>query len=203
MKWLYYLPLAVLAAGCHHCDTCGGDGHMKKQPKVDACADIPQGAIPAPLGTYTREWYTRQAEKAESDDFVIYLHEWYMGGLKLGPYGEYHIGQIAKRLAGSPYPVVIQLSMKQELDKPRLEHIVQRLVEAGHPDAQTRVVLGFPEAEGLQPDEAERVYEDMINTRGFLGGFNNFGRFGTFGGFGGGFGGFGRSLGGFPGFSFR
>ena len=46
----------------------------------------------------------RQAELAEADDFVIYEHEWLYdpaalcGSIRPGPYGSYHLTQIAKRL---------------------------------------------------------------------------------------------------------
>jgi hypothetical protein len=71
--------------------------------------------------------------------------------------------------------------------------VVYYLTLAGVPDAEDRVVLGFPEAEGLYGDEAERIYSQMISGRptgGFgaqteFGPFNN--RTNPFGGFRGNF----------------
>ena len=52
----------------------GGSG-SRTWPQVDACADIPKGAIPAPIGTHTNAYLNAQAEKAEPSDFVIYWNE--------------------------------------------------------------------------------------------------------------------------------
>ena len=52
---------------------------------------------PAPNGTFVRQHMLVQTNKAEMDDFVVYLNEWYMGGKELGPYGEYHMAQMAQR----------------------------------------------------------------------------------------------------------
>src|SRR5262245_62164584 len=75
---------------------------------VDNCATVPPGAQPAPNGTYVRRFRDLEAAKAEADDFVIYKHEWFMGGKELGPYGTYHVNEIVKRLPFVPFPVMLQ-----------------------------------------------------------------------------------------------
>jgi hypothetical protein len=183
------------------------------------CPTIPKGAIPSPPGTYLNELRTRQATKAEYDDFVIYHHEWYLGGEELGPYGKYHLGQIARRLPVSPgFPVVLEPVRGQDaLNENRRRLVVNWLAGAGIADAAQRVIVGYPGAEGLYGEEAPPIYIRMLQRNqfnqgfgngfggfgGLGGGFGNFGGFGGFGGFGlggGGFGGFGGGLGGFGGF---
>jgi hypothetical protein len=173
-------------------------------PAVDRCASIPKGAIPPPLGTSARAVMTVQATKAEADDFVIYKYEWCAeDGKALGPFGSYHLGQIIRRLPTVPFPVLIQVHPDEAVNLARREFIVQQLAFAGIPDPDQRVIVGFPTAEGLYGEEAEFIYDRLIQGsanqyRNQFGGA--FGRgFGAFGG--GGFGGFGAGFGGIPGFA--
>jgi hypothetical protein len=148
----------------------------------NTCSDcngrVPRGLLPAPTGTFTREYYHAQAQKAEADDFVIYNQEWYLGGRDLGPYGAYHVGQIAKRLPEVPFPVVIQPSTDAQLDLARRDLIIMKLAECGIPQPDQRVVLGFPDAEGLYGEEAPFVHYRQFFNR-------NANRGGAGGGFGG------------------
>src|SRR6516164_7556260 len=133
-RWLRLGPLvSAMLAGCSPTSPW----------HVDNCATIPPGAIPAPSGTYVREAFGRQAEKAEQDDFTIYKHEWYKGGRDLGPYGEYHLGQIIKRLpTAPPFPVLLEVvSGAPELNEARRGLVVARLQAAGVPDPAQRVIL--------------------------------------------------------------
>jgi hypothetical protein len=147
-RWLprlgLFLPVAL--AGCG---------------SIDQCPNIPPGAIPPPTGTHTRRLQDQQAAKAEMDDFVIYKHEWHMGGNQLGPYGRYHIHLIAQRLPTVPFPVMLQTDGNASLNQERRALVVQFLQQAGMADAEQRVVMGFPEAEGLYGEEGERIYPQM------------------------------------------
>jgi len=197
--------LAVLfLASCDTCEpyTCGPMGcglttcgPLSGSPvgwkaRVDNCSSIPPGAIPAPVGTYLHKFIDLQAAKAEADDFVIYNYEWYLGGRELGPFGRYHLNEIARRLPSVPFPVVIEPSLDYELNEARRQVIVDYLAQYGVPNPQDRVILAFPQAGGLYGDEAEiRSYLFLLSSYGY-------GQFGTFGGLG--FGGLGRfGLGGF------
>jgi uncharacterized membrane protein YgcG len=177
--------------------------------RVDQCASIVPGSLPMPNGSFVRQHQLVQTNKAEMDDFVVYLQEWYMGGKELGPYGEYHIVQMAQRMPFVPFPVLVQVAPDPLLNECRRRLVIEKLTNAGFADAANRVVLGRPEAEGLNGPESFRVYQGLLfntgqNAGGFGGGFGGggFGGFGGggFGGLGGGFGGggFGGGLGGFP-----
>jgi hypothetical protein len=185
-------------------------------PAVDRCANIPKGAIPQPRGAHVQAFMDVQAGKAEADDFVIYKHEWCEDGKVLGPYGNYHLGQIIRRLPTVPFPVLIQVGPDDKLNEVRRQLIVSQLAAAGIHDPEQRVIVGFPAAEGVYGDEAEIIYYRMIQDRyrsgsgyggyggfgrGFgYGGFGGFGGFGGYGGFGyGGFGGLGAGF--YPGFT--
>jgi hypothetical protein len=174
---------------------------------IDNCATIPPGAQPALCGTYVNQFIHIQETKAEMDDFVLYKHMWFRGGTELGPLGRYQMDMIVKRLPGVPFPVVIETSKNEALDNARRETIVTMLAARGLTD-KSRIIVAFPQAEGLYGDEAPLIYNGLLRgTRGGAnggyggGGFGNFG--GGFGGMGGGFGGGGFGGGGFGGGGFR
>jgi hypothetical protein len=204
------LVLAAVVAGCHLRDCCS-ENHF------DHCPNFTPGSLPDPIGSHIHSFYQVQSRKAERDDFVIYLNEWYMGGDQLGPYGQYHLSRIGRKLPGCDFPVVIQISPDPALNLVRQQRVIEGLAAAGIADAHVRVVIGFPDAFDLDGNEAERIYTQSLQRQGgygsftggygsfsgglgnlgFSGGFGSFGGFGAYGGFGmgGGFGGFG---GGFP-----
>jgi hypothetical protein len=165
------------------------------------CEDIPKGAIPPCTGTHVREIMKTQAELAEADDFVIYEHEWLYdpvalcGSIRPGPYGSYHLTQIAKRLPTAPFPVLIQVNPDDRLNEGRRVVVVQYLKANGIEDAETRVIIGFPQAEPLYGEEAVGtfrqgyIYPWVNGARGGYGGYG--GGAGGYGGIGGGVGGYG------------
>jgi hypothetical protein len=192
--------LAAPGAGRAGCG-CGGGwwDHWRELCQPTTC--------PAVTGTYTRQLFDQQAAKAEADDFVIYKNEWYMGGTQLGPFGSYHITEIVRRLPEVPFPVVIQPQIGDPaLDMTRRDVVVRALASAGVPDPDQRVLIAYPQAEGLYADiQAQRTYLFMMlpGTYSFRllyggGGFGLYGGFpgaGTLGGYGG-LGGFGGLYGG-------
>lgn len=200
-RWLMCLaPAFITGCSC----LCGGS-------HIDNHANVPPGAIPAPLGAYVRAAQEIQAAKAEQDDFTVYLHEWTNGGPKLGPYGTYHLHQMIGRLSRVPFPIIIQVDSSDEsLNVARRNLILDAVLAAGIPNAMQRVILGFPEPGGLYGEEIEPIYTQMVRPeRGFdqsgtgfgrnilpgFGGFPGLGGFGGFGGGGFGGGGFGGGFG--------
>jgi hypothetical protein len=175
------------AAGCAtQCGACkkSCDGRFKSY-----CKDLDPGVNPQPLGTFTNGWIEAQHHKAEASDFVFYLDEWYLGGTRLGPAGLAHLRDVIKRLPGVPFPVVIQPHVDEALNETRRMRIVEALVNNGIADAERRVVVDIPQAEGMPGDEAERSYYQMVVP-------DHWGPLGR-GGYGGGYGGgpFGRGFG--------
>src|SRR5437588_340366 len=62
--------------------------------------------------------------------------------------------------------------------------IVNQLLAHGIADAQQRVIVGYPQAEGLYGDEAARIFTQHYLGTGGAGGFGGYG--GASSGFGGG-----------------
>lgn len=148
VSWLG-VTLSALSTGC--CTNCD----------VDRFASIPCGAIPDPPHVTVRRHFETQAGKAEADDFVFYRHEFYLDGKELGPYGQYHMRLVANRLNQVPFPVLIQAVPDARLNEQRRQTVIAGLKKAGYEDVEPRVLVGFPEAEGLSGEEAERVYNSL------------------------------------------
>ena len=125
----------------------------------DPCATIPPGALPAPNGSAVRAWEGLMIDRAADDQFVVCLHEWYMGSGFLGPYGCTHVKRIAALLPRQPAVVVVQPAPSPELNESRRMLLVRLLQREGVVDAEARVVVGFPAAEGLSAAEAARAYD--------------------------------------------
>ena len=179
-----------LVSGCCPCNS----------EVVDGDAHAAAVMMPEPNGSFVHKFQDVQVTKAQASNFAIFLDEWYKGGTVLGPYGAYHLNRIAARLAEVPYPVVIQPSPDAALNETRREQIVAALAKCGVAEADHRVIIAFPEAEGLYGEEAPRLYCEMLRPHN-----GTYGAYGAFGGYGasgyGGYGGlgtFGRS-GFFPG----
>jgi hypothetical protein len=184
---------------------------------VDNCATIPKGAIPAPAGAHVYPINEGQAYLAEASEFVIYKREWYMGGREPGPEARRHLASIGERVAWLPFPIVVEpvepeelkeVSAEEalELNEARRRRVVEILAARGVADADQRVILGYPTAEGLYGDQgllsgSRYLYGQFGGSAiGALGGFGIGGASG-FGGGMGGFGGGGLGGGGLGGFS--
>jgi hypothetical protein len=139
--------------------------------------------MPAPLGTYVNGWHEAQVVGAQADQFVIYRQEWFQDGTKPGPYGSYHLQRITQRLASVPFQVIIEVDLRDEkINLARKTFVVSQLLAAGIADAQTRVVVGYPRAEGLYGDEAGRIFllrysgsQTGVGGAGGYGGGSSFG----------------------------
>jgi hypothetical protein len=106
--------------------------------------------MPQPPGWFVKQWNGRMAQKAQADAFVVYCHEWHAGGHRLGHYGLYHVAQMARRLPHEDFPVLIQVGGPPALNEARRRTLIEALQAKGVVDAPHRVLLAFPEAEGLR-----------------------------------------------------
>jgi hypothetical protein len=180
---------------------CGTTGHPAWW-RIDNCATIPKGAITPPYGTHLNTILNGQHQRAEAEKLVIYKHEWYMGGTEPGPDGRRHLAAIHQMLTCAPpnWPVVIEpvepeeleeVSAKTalELNETRRRHVVEYLLAQGDPQANERVILGYPTAEGLYGDPAGLLGTRYIFSQSGFGGGGGGGLGGGGGGFGGGMGG--------------
>ncbi len=168
--WLAAVPWILLAglAGCR------GD-------RAASCQDIPPGAIPRPAGSFACDWIESHAARAERDMLVIYQYEWVTDRAELGPFGQQHVERLAALLARSFGPIVVQPSGRSELDEARRAVVLDRLAEKNVRLSPEQVVVGRPEAEGLDGLEAPPIAEEMLG-QGRRGGGSRATTGGSFGG---------------------
>lgn len=176
-------PLAALAAAL-----AAGTGQA-----------VNPATMPEPLGASVKRYFHAQAAAAAQDHFTFYELEWLAGTAKLGPAGSAHLERVAKVVNDTTYQVILEANPDGALNLARRRFVVGFLLANGVTDADARVVIGRPYAEGLYGEEAVPIYPLMITTR-----FRNIGRNGrgfgssAMGGFGmGGFGMGGFGMGGF------
>jgi hypothetical protein len=184
-----WLLLIGSTAGC---GTTGGRNWWC----IDNCATIPKGAISGPYGSHLNCILAGQQDRAQVEKLTIYKHEWYLDGTEPGPAGRRHLATIARMLECVPpdWPVVVEPVVPEEekvvsfdaankLNEERRLRVVEILAEQGHPDANERVILGYPTAEGLYGDPGALIGGRYMFTQGGMGaGRGGFGG----GGFGGG-----------------
>jgi hypothetical protein len=132
--------------------------------------DIPAGAQPQPVGSSVRDHFGRQAAKAEQDDFVVYNYEWDGESTRLTRNGARRFGSVAPRLASEPFDFIIEPSADERLDDARRRALVTLVARQGIPNADDRVVVAYPSAEGLFGDEAPRIYDGVIQRSDSAGG---------------------------------
>jgi hypothetical protein len=154
--------IPVLAAASISLLALAGCSGVGQNLKRDKCADIPPGALPDPPGAHLSRFDAIQKSNAEAISYAIFVHEWYMGGNQLGPYGEYHLQQVARLLPSVPYPVMVQPTLDPALNELRRAVVVARLQRAGVTDAEARVRVEYPEAEGLFGEEATPIFRQML-----------------------------------------
>ncbi len=166
-----------------------GCSHHKGVLNVDACADIPCGAIPEPPGSKICAWETIQATQAAADQSVLYISDFVGTTTQLSPAATQRIGRLVQAGAAENLPWVIESSDDSDLDATRANALVEALAELGV--APIDVTIGTPAALGLRGPQAERIAgnagrnrNSISNSRARTGGRN--------GGFG--FGGFGRGF---------
>jgi hypothetical protein len=184
---LAYLLLLASVCGCH-----------SRPFGVNEDYDIAPGALPSPLGTAVRQVHAEQVGRARLANFVINNNEWYKGGEKLGPEGRRHLQELEKQLTAADTNIVIapQAELTDEdqyLEKneSRRQYVIAALTAAGILNADSRVILGYPEAEGLNGNLAPLAYRRMLIQGGNAGGGGGGGGLG-----GGGGGGLGGGMGG-------
>jgi hypothetical protein len=165
-----------LVSGCYPWDSEVVNGDASTSPVM----------MPEPNGSFVHKIQDVQVGKAQASNFVIFLDEWYKGGSVLGPYGAYHVNRIALKLPEAPYPVVIQPSPDGAVNEARREHIVAALAKCGVTEPEHRVIVAYPDAEGLYGEEAPRIYCELLRPHnGLNGAYGAYGAYGGYGGYGG------------------
>jgi hypothetical protein len=153
---------------------------FKKYPDGPPHSNKSQAPEPAPRGYFVLRMMETQAYLAKADWFVVYCHEWVAGAAKLKPKALDHVNRIATVAPVYGFPIVIEPSGDQVLDEARRLQLVIALAQYGLADAETRVIIAKPSAEGLRCDEIDHIGARLLSGAYGCGGYG-------YGGFGGGY----------------
>lgn len=93
---------------------------------------------------------------------VLYRYDFILGSDRLRPRGRQRLEKIAKRLAESEHPLVIEYTLDSELDQARQHRVVKELTALGVSEAEERIRVDAPPARGLEGMEAEWAFESMV-----------------------------------------
>ena len=117
-----------------------------------------------------------QTHRAAASDFVVQRHEWFQGRSELGPAGQRHLSELPSRMRHEPHMVIIEPAepdlklhfnvrdaalAAQELNQTRRFQVVQTLHRYGVEDAEMRVQIAYPQAEGLHGAQATRIFNSL------------------------------------------
>ncbi len=187
--WRQLAQVGCMTVGLSAVGCCTTGSHGLRDP----------GQEPSPVGTSVNAWFDEHETRGEADDFTIHLNEWYMGSLDLGPMGLHRLGSMIRRLHEVPFPIIIAPHLDSAINEKRRQLVVQTLEQQGIGDAETRVAIAYPQAEGLYGEEGAYLYYDMFQNRSGYNGNSGFGNNsrrggGNFGGLG-----FGAAGGGYGG----
>ncbi len=177
-QWRLVLGSLLLASGMAGC------GMTDHRPwwNVDNCSTIPKGAITPLPGTLLAQINIGQQDRAQAEKLIVYKHEWYLEKTEPGPAGRKHLAAIRQMLDCVPpnWPVVVEpvepedeevvnFEATRKLNEARRRKVVETLVALGYPNANERVILGYPTPEGLYGDPAALIGARYIYTQSGFG----------------------------------
>ena len=177
-RWGLVLASLLLSGGVAGC----GMTDNRAWWNVDNCSAIPRGAIPRVPGLFLSQINAGQQDRAQAEKLVVYKHEWYLEKTEPGPAGRRHLASIRQMLDCVPpnWPVVVEpvepedeevvsFEATRKLNEARRKKVVDVLVAQGYPQANERVIIGYPTAEGLYGDPAALIGGRYIFTQSGFG----------------------------------
>ncbi|MEZ6090017.1 MAG: hypothetical protein R3C05_18725 [Pirellulaceae bacterium] len=152
---VFSMLLSLASLGC--ASRCGILG-------VDACADIPAGAVPAPVGAKVCAWQTAQVSNAVADQTILYNADFIGLSDQLSPAAIERLARNADSGLVITVPSFVEPSGDAALDAARVNAVMVQL--ASHGVTEPIVEVATPAALGLRGPQAERVAGGFANTRG-------------------------------------
>ncbi len=145
------MAATAMLSGCYHHyhGSCGAKHH-------------PHGAIPAPLGSYSCQWQELQAARADADDRVVYHADWIGDSSDLGPLARRRLARTDLASSRSWGPFLVVPSEDDRLDQQRRLAVWSYLISNGWELVEDDVVIGYPEAAGLDGPLAQEVAGRLV-----------------------------------------
>lgn len=161
--------------------------------KVDRCADVPSGAVPAAPGNHVCQWQQAQVRSASADLGVFYQADFVDQSDRLSPAAEQHVARLVQQGSLGLVPLILEPSDDPQRDAARTVMMASAFNAAGAPLTPEQIRIAHPAALGLKGFRAQQVARTASRV-GSQGGGQGGGQSGGQGGGGmggGGLGGFG------------
>jgi uncharacterized membrane protein YgcG len=142
------IGLTLAITGCRM-----GDGICK----VDRCADIPCGAIPAPAGSHVCEWQAVQVDSASADQGVFYQSDFVGKTAQLSPSAEQQVARLVEHGALDNLHLVLEPSSDPQRDTDRVYMLASAFSAAGFPMSTGQIQIAHPAALGLDGFRAQQI----------------------------------------------
>lgn len=127
---------------------------------TDECMTVYEDpAVPQmhPLGSVSYAHYHAMEANGEAADFVVNRSDFEPGSTDLSLAGRDHILEIGARMAGTPFPVLVERSEADpDIDTKRRSVVVEVLTQLGNADAEQRVMVSRPYSDGVRAAEFTR-----------------------------------------------
>lgn len=190
MKWLVRTHW-MLIGGCLALFGCR---HYQGILGVDQCAEIPNGAVPRPVGTSLAAWQQTQVAAAFPDQGVFYQADFVGTTDQLGPAAEKHVARLVQQGVIGKVPIVVEPSGDSARDAARALSLGRAFAQAGLDLPAEQIQIAYPPAIGLDSFRAQQVARTASrgtnrgggNATGAMGGRGGAGLGGGGGGGGGG-----------------
>ncbi len=114
-----------------------------------------------PLGDAIYGAFRPQVQHGFAAMMTLYDYDFTAAG-RLTPRGWQQVQKISRLAEQSPAPVLVQGSGNERIDAIRRTEVAEQSQRMGTPIAMQRIVIGVPQAIGLQGEESTAVYTTLI-----------------------------------------
>lgn len=146
-----------------HCQSCSPCGHCRPNC-LQRCLCRGQCQF-APAGSALYGFMSTQIANGLAAQLTLYHYDFYNNGPwhgRLSPRGRLQISRLARRLEFSVSPLVIETTGDAAMDERRRRSVVEELSSIGVAADGTRVVLGYPEKQGIDGIEALLTRQSLL-----------------------------------------
>jgi hypothetical protein len=140
-----------------------------KRHLQDAFIGYPEEFERPPVGAVMHAPFATAIRNGEATSMTLYQYDFEPGSAVLNVRGRDRLGDIAKQLPATFYPVLIERSSGSALDEARRKSIVGALATGPFPIPIERVIVGPAVTRGMSGEEALLIHQGTV-SRASLGG---------------------------------
>ena len=149
---------AIFTQGCCTCSTCGERQFIWD----DHCADIPKGAIPAEVGSFSCAWQSAHVQAAEKKQLTVYQSDWVGDTAQLSELGSRQVRRMSQLLMTHPHEILVEPNGRADIDQKRRETLVKEFTQLGVELPDESIVFAAPNYRGLHGVESRAIKNSIL-----------------------------------------